>query len=48
MPELGLLIVAGYGEASSAVIAASTLIVLGSLIAGRVKREPVPEPKNLH
>lgn len=43
-----LLIVAGYGEASSAVIAASTLIVLGSLIAGRAKREPVPEPETLH
>jgi drug/metabolite transporter (DMT)-like permease len=38
-----LLIVAGYGEATSAVIAASVLIVLGSLIAGRAKRQPLPE-----
>lgn len=43
-----LLIVAGYGEATGAVIAASVLIVLGSLIAGRVKRQPVPEPEAIH
>lgn len=36
-----LLIVAGYGEATSVVIAASILIVLGSLIAGKTKRQPV-------
>tara|TARA_R110002095_G_scaffold95863_2_gene83736 strand:- start:1211 stop:2122 length:912 start_codon:yes stop_codon:yes gene_type:complete len=33
-----LLIIAGYGEASSAVITASILIILGSLVAGRKKR----------
>jgi len=43
-----LLLVAGYGEATSAVIAASILIMLGSLIAGRVKRQPVPAPETLH
>jgi len=43
-----LLIVAGYGEASSAVIAASILIVLGSLIAGSARRRPVPEPEIFH
>jgi len=43
-----LLIVAGYGKATSAVIAASVLIVLGSLIAGSAKRQPLPEPETLH
>ena len=43
-----LLIVAGYGEASSAVIAASVLIVLGSLIAGRAKRQPLPESETVY
>ncbi|MFL1453124.1 DMT family transporter [Marinobacter sp. GN3S48] len=40
-----LLIAAGYGEATSAVIAASVLIVVGSLIAGRARRQPVAEPE---
>ncbi|WP_417544539.1 DMT family transporter [Marinobacter sp.] len=43
-----LLIAAGYGEATSAVIAASVLIVLGSLVAGTAKRQPVPEPETVH
>lgn len=43
-----LLLVAGYGEATSAVIAASLLIVLGSLVAGRSKRQPVPDPEAVH
>ncbi|MGO2136390.1 DMT family transporter [Marinobacter sp.] len=33
---------------SAPLISVVLLIVLGSLIAGRVKREPVPEPKTLH
>lgn len=40
-----LLIAAGYGEATSAVIAASVLIVVGSLVAGRARRQPVAEPE---
>ncbi len=42
-----LLIVAGYGEATSTVITASTLIVFGSLIAGRAKRRPDNNEKKL-
>ncbi|BBI49268.1 hypothetical protein HORIV_16890 [Vreelandella olivaria] len=33
-----LLILAGYGEATAAVLSASVLIVIGSLIAGRAKQ----------
>ncbi|MCK2148785.1 EamA family transporter [Marinobacter alexandrii] len=39
-----LLVLAGFGEATSAVIAASVLIVIGSLVAGRAGRaSEVPE-----
>jgi len=41
-----LLIIAGYGEASSTVISASLLIVLGSLVAG-TKRSKAPVQKRL-
>lgn len=37
-----LLILAGYGEATIAVLSASVLIVLGSLIAGWAKPREVP------
>lgn len=40
-----LLILAGYGQATVAVIGASALIVTGSLIAGRTKNRPVAEPE---
>jgi len=43
-----LLIVAGSGEATGVVIAASVLIVLGPLITGGAKRQPVPESETLH
>lgn len=43
-----LLIVAGYGETSAAVFSACILIVMGSLIAGRVKKsEPAAEQEML-
>lgn len=40
-----LLIVAGFGELTSAVITASVLIVLGSLLAGKARRGVEPEPQ---
>ncbi|MBY6072480.1 aromatic amino acid exporter YddG [Marinobacter salsuginis] len=42
-----LLIFAGYGEATLAVLSASLLIVIGSLIAGRAKSRAVAEPEML-
>lgn len=42
-----LLIFAGYGEATFAVLSASILIVIGSLIAGRAKRHATDEPELL-
>ncbi|NWO04743.1 MAG: EamA family transporter [Alteromonadaceae bacterium] len=39
-----LLIIAGFGEATVAVLSASILIVIGSLIAGRAKSRKVAEP----
>ncbi|MDX1553720.1 MAG: EamA family transporter [Marinobacter sp.] len=42
-----LLIFAGYGEATFAVLSASTLIVIGSLIAGRAKSGAVAGPERL-
>lgn len=42
-----LLILAGYGEATVAVLSASILIVIGSLIAGRAKSRTVAEPELL-
>ncbi|WP_303290415.1 DMT family transporter [Marinobacter sp. SS5-14b] len=42
-----LLILAGFGEATVAVLSASILIVIGSLIAGRAKSLTVAEPELL-
>ena len=42
-----LLIVAGYAEATGAVIGASVLIVLGSLIAGKARRPSVTKPETV-
>ncbi len=42
-----LLILAGFGEATVAVLSASILIVIGSLIAGRAKSRTVAEPELL-
>lgn len=39
-----LLILAGFGEATVAVLSASILIVIGSLIAGRARSRTVAEP----
>jgi drug/metabolite transporter (DMT)-like permease len=42
-----LLIVAGYAEATGAVIGASVLIVLSSLIAGKARRPLVTNPETV-
>jgi len=39
-----LLILAGFGEATVALLSASILIVIGSLIAGRAKSRTVAKP----
>ncbi|MBU2953682.1 DMT family transporter [Marinobacter sp. F3R08] len=43
-----LLLMAGYGEATSTVIAASVLIVIGSFVASRAKRQPAPDPETVY
>ncbi|WP_029653188.1 DMT family transporter [Marinobacter daepoensis] len=43
-----LLILAGYGKATAAVMAASILIVLGSVVAGTAGRRAAPESETVH